>query len=147
MHGREDRRVCRRGKTIRGSWCLETLFFGNMVLPRNFPMEFPKPDRAVVDVVKLRDYCLNPEHPRGRHKARVFAAALGMERRHAGELEQLILKSLDQAHCEEGERDRYGLRMFASFEIQFHGRAAMLHTAWIIRNTEDFARLTTCYLK
>lgn len=26
---------------------------------------------------KLTGYCLNPEHPRGKHKARVFASALG----------------------------------------------------------------------
>jgi len=31
-----------------------------------------------VETRKLRDYCLSPEHPRGRHKARVFASALGL---------------------------------------------------------------------
>ncbi len=41
-------------------------------------MKLPNSDRAVVDIAKLRDYCLNPAHPRGRHKARVFAAALGL---------------------------------------------------------------------
>ena len=40
-------------------------------------MKLPNGDRAIVDIAKLRDYCLNPEHPRGKHKARVFAAALG----------------------------------------------------------------------
>jgi hypothetical protein len=33
-------------------------------------MKLPNPKRAVVDIAKLRDYILNPEHPRGRHKAR-----------------------------------------------------------------------------
>ncbi|WP_367268233.1 DUF6883 domain-containing protein [uncultured Thiohalocapsa sp.] len=37
----------------------------------------PNADQAAVDLDKLRGYCLNPAHPRGRHKARVFAAALG----------------------------------------------------------------------
>ncbi len=41
-------------------------------------MRLPNAERAVVDIAKLRDYCLNFEHPRGRHKARVFAAALGL---------------------------------------------------------------------
>lgn len=36
-------------------------------------MKLPNADRAVVGLAKLRDYCLSPTHPRGRHKARVFA--------------------------------------------------------------------------
>ena len=41
-------------------------------------MKLPNGDRAIVDIAKLRDYCLNAGHPRGRHKARVFVAALGL---------------------------------------------------------------------
>jgi hypothetical protein len=40
-------------------------------------MKLPNGDQAVVDIAKLRDYCLNKDHLRGRHKARVFAAVLG----------------------------------------------------------------------
>jgi hypothetical protein len=40
--------------------------------------KLPNPDDAVVDIRKLRDYCLNPAHPRGRNKARVFASVLGL---------------------------------------------------------------------
>ena len=40
-------------------------------------MKLPNGDRAVIDIAKLRDYCLSPDHLRGRHKARVFAAAQG----------------------------------------------------------------------
>ena len=35
----------------------------------------PKGERAIVDLRKLRDYCLNLDGARGRHKARVFATA------------------------------------------------------------------------
>ena len=35
-------------------------------------------DIIIVDLAKLRDYCLNEEHPRGRHKARVFRSRLGL---------------------------------------------------------------------
>lgn len=38
-------------------------------------MKLPNGDRAVISMGKLRGYCLNPEHPSGRHKARVFASA------------------------------------------------------------------------
>lgn len=39
-------------------------------------MKLPNADQAVGDMRKLRDYCLNADHPRGRHKARVFKSAL-----------------------------------------------------------------------
>jgi hypothetical protein len=37
-------------------------------------VNLPHAELAVVDIAKLRDYCLNADHLRGRHKARVFAA-------------------------------------------------------------------------
>ena len=43
-----------------------------------YRMTIPHADRAMVDIRKLRDYCLNPLHDEGQHKARVFAAALGI---------------------------------------------------------------------
>ena len=36
-------------------------------------MKMPDGDAAIVDRQKLIGYCLNPEHARGKHKARVFA--------------------------------------------------------------------------
>jgi hypothetical protein len=36
-------------------------------------MKMPGGDAAIVDRQKLTGYCLNPEHQRGKHKARVFA--------------------------------------------------------------------------
>jgi hypothetical protein len=36
----------------------------------------PNADLAVFDIRKIADYCLNPLHPRGRHKARVFGGPL-----------------------------------------------------------------------
>jgi hypothetical protein len=36
-------------------------------------MKMPGGDAAIVDIQKLTGYCLNSEHPRGKHNARVFA--------------------------------------------------------------------------
>jgi hypothetical protein len=48
-------------------------------------MKMPGGDAATVDRRKLTAYCLNPEHPRGKHKARVFAT-LGFTAENADEL-------------------------------------------------------------
>lgn len=35
-------------------------------------MLVPNAERAVVDIRKLRDYCLDPTHDDGKHKARLI---------------------------------------------------------------------------
>ena len=40
----------------------------------------PRIDRAAIPTEKLVGYALDPSHPRGRHKARVFSAALAIDR-------------------------------------------------------------------
>ena len=54
-------------------------------------MKLPNADRAIVEIEKLRDYCLSSSHPRGRHEARVFINALGITADDAQELTQAIL--------------------------------------------------------
>ena len=54
-------------------------------------MLLPNREQAVVDLAKLSDYCLNPDHPRGRHKARVFASALGLTLADAESLRATLL--------------------------------------------------------
>jgi hypothetical protein len=53
----------------------------------------PHSDLASLELRKLEDYCLDPTHPRGRHKARVFRQALGLERSDAQWLRELWLAS------------------------------------------------------
>jgi len=56
-------------------------------------MKLPGGDRAIVDIAKLRDYSLSPAHPRGRHKARLFASVLGLTQEDAEFLREQLLKS------------------------------------------------------
>ncbi|WP_372726680.1 DUF6883 domain-containing protein [Nostoc sp. TCL26-01] len=39
------------------------------------PKKLPNPERAIVEAEKIAGYCLNPEHPEGKHKARVFKSS------------------------------------------------------------------------
>jgi hypothetical protein len=54
-------------------------------------MKLPGGEQAVVDIAKLRDYCLSERHARGRHKARVFASRLGLARQDADILAEALL--------------------------------------------------------
>ena len=62
-------------------------------------MKLPNGERAVVEIEKLRSYCLNPHHPRGRHKARVFAS-VGIRDGDAGELREALLRAALQAEAQ-----------------------------------------------
>ena len=112
-------------------------------------MKLPNAENAVVDIAKLRDYCLNPNHPEGKHKARAFLEKLGLERSDAELLRQSILEAILKTEAIEQNATEHGRRFVIDFELQ-HGVGAVLYravvrTAWIIRNNEDFARLTTCF--
>lgn len=56
-------------------------------------MKLPNGNHAVISMEKLRGYCLNPEHPSGKHKARVFASALGITAKNAENLRELIARA------------------------------------------------------
>ena len=109
-------------------------------------MRLPHADRAVVDIEKLRDYCLNPEHPRGRHKARVFARALGLTAADAEALRDALLANVRTHDATPTERDEYGQRFVVDFVMTGRGGWAALRSTWIVRSGEDFPRLTSCYV-
>ena len=61
-------------------------------------MKLPNGDHALVDIRKLLEYCLNPQHPRGRNKARVFAS-VGIREADAEEL-SIECHLRDGSRCE-----------------------------------------------
>ncbi len=109
-------------------------------------MKLPNADRAVVEIEKLRDYCLSSSHPRGRHKARVFVTALGITADDAEELRQAILSAVLTEDATPTERDEYGQRFVVDFLMRRHGKEAVVRSSWIIRRGEDVPRLTSCYV-
>lgn len=110
-------------------------------------MRIPNAKRAVVEVGKLADYCLNPRHPRGRHKARVFAAKLGISAAQADILRQALLNAArTRADAAPAETDRFGQRYVLDFDMSGPKGSARVRSMWIVRKGEDFARLSTCYV-
>ena len=109
-------------------------------------MKLPNADRAAVETAKLRDYCLNPDHPRGRHKARVFAAALGLSADHWDELRDALLKAARTEQATATDQDEYGQRYVVDFTMNGPAGRARIRSCWIVRSGEDIPRLTSCYV-
>ena len=110
-------------------------------------MLLPNGKHAIVDIRKLRDYCLNPDNPRGAAKARVFARALGLTQQNADELRQELLVAAATKDAKAGELDLYGQRYTIDFDIVTDAGEAELRSGWIVLRGESVPRLTTCYVK
>jgi hypothetical protein len=108
-------------------------------------MLIPNAEKAVVDIRKLRGYCLNPEHDDGKHKARLFLSSLGMTADNAEELRQILLGIVQSHEARLGRRDEFGQRYTLDFTIEWQNRSATLRSGWIIEHESEIPRLTTCY--
>jgi hypothetical protein len=109
-------------------------------------VKLPNSDKAVVDLAKLTDYCLNPLHPYGRHKARVFESALGITRQSVDRLRSALFVAAVQEEAILGTRDAYGQRYVVDFFMDGLSGQAMVRSSWIVLTGEDFPRFITCYV-
>lgn len=100
----------------------------------------------MVERAKIRDYCLSLSHPRGKHKARVFASALGITQADAESLPQQLLQAARDGEAVQRESDQYGHRYTIDLRIVRGTREATIRSFWIIRRQETFPRLTTCFV-
>jgi len=68
-------------------------------------MKLPNAKRAFVDIEKLRGYCLNPSHVRGKHKARMFSSILGLTLEDAEKLRKTLLEAAKDGDAVPGNED------------------------------------------
>jgi hypothetical protein len=109
-------------------------------------VQLPNAERAFVDIAKLRDYSLSPQHKEGRHKARVFAAALGLDVSDSEWLAERLKEAAREHDCQLGKRTAYGQRYLLDFDLRRGQKTARLRSVWNVRPGEDFPRLVTCYV-
>ena len=99
---------------------------------------------AVADPRKLYEYCLSAAHTRGRHKARVFASALGLSAVDAPRLRAFLLEAAASRDTVSGEADAFGQRYI--IDAPWPGTSVTVRSLWMVRTGEDFPRLTSCYV-
>lgn len=108
-------------------------------------MVIPYSENAVVDIRKLYDYCLNPDHNDGKHKARLFLSILGMTRDDAVVLRQILLQVVRTHEARSGRKDEFGQRYTVDFVLEWQNRSATVRSGWILEDGSESPRLTTCY--
>lgn len=101
-----------------------------------------------MDIRKLREYSLDQEHLVSGHKARVFAAALGLTAADAEWLRSVLLAIVATPDYGDETPSFYGQQYVIDFPLLSPtGRQVIVRSGWIIRRNEDFPRLTTCYVR
>ncbi len=110
-------------------------------------MHLPNPTRAHITLDKLTDYCLNADHPRGRHKARVFQATLGISAADAEQLRAALLTAAATSDAIATDSDAFGQRFLLDFQMEGPRGQVTVRSLWIVRSGEDFARLTSCFVR
>jgi len=106
----------------------------------------PEAARAIIEEHKLRDYLLNPDHQDGRHKARVFASALGISQKDLQYLRVAILGEIPHAPVSAIVQTPYGLRCTVVVSITgLNDEHRDVITAWLIEEDRP-PRLITAYV-
>jgi hypothetical protein len=108
--------------------------------------KLPNFQSAIIELAKLRDYCLSTEHPRGRHKARVFREVLGLSAGDAEWLRDKLLDGIQNHPAEMQEADSFGSRWRADLPLTRQDKSVVVRTGWIIKTGEQYPRLITCWV-
>jgi hypothetical protein len=109
-------------------------------------MKLPNGDQAIIDQLKVTEYCLSPDHEDGQYKAHVFHSVLGLTLDNADALLAALSQAAVAGEAVLGKADKYGQRYVIDFESTGPAGAATIRSAWIILVNESVPRLVTCYI-
>lgn len=110
------------------------------------PTRLPHGDEAILDIRKIKDYCLNPVHPRGRHKARVFREALNLQGKDASWLRAVLLEAARSGKAVQVGEDAWGTYWRLDVTVRRQGKTAVVRTIWIVRTGDSVPRFVTCWV-
>ena len=104
-------------------------------------------DKAELDTRKLTEYALNPDHPVGGNKARVFSSATGFNQANAAELAEQLRAGVAQNKPIPGKVDAYGSRFTVDIPVTGPTGSATVRTGWIYSPNSKIPRMTTAFIK
>ena len=108
----------------------------------------PNIENASINPKKLTEYALNPEHPVGGNKAKVFESTLGYNKSNAEDLMKQVYSKLNESEAVVGKLDQYGQRYTVDMNITGpNGSSKIVRTGWIVKPGSTIPDLTTIYVK
>ncbi len=96
---------------------------------------------------KLEGYLLNPGHEIGRHKARVFAAALGLGHRDWEYLRDQLLARVVDAPVRSVRESPWGQLYEVEIRVEaLNARVRPVTTVWLVAGEDEPPTLVTAYV-
>jgi hypothetical protein len=108
--------------------------------------KLPNGHRAIIDYAKIERYLLDPTHRTGRHKARVFASALGLSAVNSHLLEDALRQAAENEDVVRQDDVPHGVQYVIDHVMSVNRRSATIRSTWIILGSEDTPRLVTAYV-
>ena len=109
-------------------------------------MKLPNGDSAIIPMEKLVSYCLNPNHSSGKHKARVFASALGITAENADDLRELIARAAIEGEVVQQSKTQFGQLYKVDWPIP-EQESVVLRTLWEISLSQTSPRLVSAFIR
>jgi len=106
----------------------------------------PNYANAIIPDEKIFDYCLNPNHERGQHKAKVFRQVFGIAAKDGELLKSAIRAQLHKFEISTETENKFGKIFTLPMKISIFDKTDEIITIWIIENGLDYPRLVTCYV-
>jgi hypothetical protein len=109
-------------------------------------MKLPNGDRAEISMAKLVGYCLNPNHPKGKNKARVFQSSLGITAEKANRLRELVQQTAMEGEVVQQTPTAFGQEFKVDWEIPGTD-GLQLRTTWEVATNATTPRLITAFVR
>jgi hypothetical protein len=119
----------------------------HIVTDANGDQRLSNADQATMDPNKFTGYALNPDHPVGGNKAKVFASATGFTKENAQDLMDQIQHGVTQHTPVPGKVDQWGHRYTVEIPVTGPTGSGTVTTGWIYKAGEDNPTLTTLLMK
>jgi hypothetical protein len=109
-------------------------------------MKPPDGDQAIIPIEKLLGYCLNPNHMKDKHKARVFKSALGITADNVDRLVELIQLAAVQGEVVQVRVTDFGQEFKLDWTVPDYD-GLQLRTIWIIPHGSAAPQLVSAFIK
>ena len=109
-------------------------------------MKLPNGDKAEIPREKLINYCLNPEHSSGKHKARVFKSRLGITQDNVELLLQMIRVAAIEGEVVQQATTNFGEQFKVDWKIP-NQENMILRTIWEIGYNKSNPRLISAFIR
>lgn len=110
-------------------------------------VQFINSESIEISPAKLTEYALNPEHPVGKHKAKVFETTLGYTLDNYQDLIDNVYRNINKFPFSQiGSNDQGKLFRCDIAMSGPNGKTAVVRTGWITENDSGLYRLTTIFV-